>query len=187
VYTSNNYDCYPRPRALSSPSPSLPLSRSVYTETRASTCGAVRVCARPRLNVPAVRFAPERISKRGGWSRRFLVRVRCHAVHAVVYEKVPRAIKFTGSVLHRVARVALSLSLSLSLSLFRARARALPLALFLYLFSLHTLDMAGWKRGRLDEFSKWRTMAFVVDIGRPLAHPSSYFVPVPARIHFPFP
>jgi len=51
-------------------------------------------------------------------------------VHAVVYEKVPRAIKFTGSVLHRVARVALSLSLSLSLSRARARApsRSLPLS-----------------------------------------------------------
>lgn len=41
---------------------------------------------------------------------------------------------------------------------------------------------AGWKRGRLDEFSKWRTMAFVVDIGYPLplcalcASPSSAFV-----------
>jgi len=30
-----------------------------------------------------------------------------------VYEEVPRAIKFTGSVLHRVARIALSLSFSL--------------------------------------------------------------------------
>lgn len=34
-----------------------------------------------------------------------------------VYEEVPSAIKFTGSVLHRVARVALSLSLSLVLVL----------------------------------------------------------------------
>lgn len=48
--------------------------------------------------------------------------------------------------------------------------------------------MAGWERGRLDEFSKWRTMAFVVDIGRS-PHPSSrhsYFVLPPVRIHFPF-
>lgn len=31
-------------------------------------------------------------------------------MHVEVYEKVPRAIKFTGSVLHRVARVAFSFS-----------------------------------------------------------------------------
>jgi len=34
-------------------------------------------------------------------------RVRCRAMHVEVYEEVPRVIKFTGSVLHRVARVAL--------------------------------------------------------------------------------
>lgn len=67
----------------------------------------VRLRARVRLNVPAVRFTPERISKRGGGPGGSWPGLGAGAVHVEVYEEVPRVIKFTGSVLHRVARVAL--------------------------------------------------------------------------------
>lgn len=79
MYTSNNYDV---------------LARGV----------------RAHLNVPAVRFTPERISKRTGVVLAVPgagCRLGAAPVHVVVYEKVRRAIKFTGSVLHRAARVVL--------------------------------------------------------------------------------
>lgn len=174
MYTSNNYD-------VRAAQPCVPL----YTRTCACVCVCVRVasaafaacactseCSRGQIHARAYK-------QTRGWSWRFLVGCRLGAapVHVVVYEKVRRAIKFTGSVLHRAARVALGVCMCMSMY-------------------ACTLDTAGWKRGKLDEFSKWRTMAFVVDIGHPLLplsalpahHPPrhSYFVPPPARIHFPF-
>lgn len=143
VYTSNNYDSCARALAHFSLSRSLArsLSRllsplpctSLRMRVRVSSRACARVCARTYI----CECSRGQIHARAYKQTRGLVpavpgRVRRRAVHVDVYDEVPGAIKFTGSVLHRVARVAFPLFLSVS-----------P---FLCLFSLYTLDMAGWKQ-----------------------------------------